>query len=392
MVYYFSLLTLTLCIVLFIFNSKINRTVLYLIGFLVPMALYGILHHLIFFNESALKLALINVHLLPIYYLTGPMLYFYVRSTLRDNHVLSKNDYLHFLPAIIGLITVLPYIFKSFDYKLAVAQQFIDDPNSIKIVRTHWFYPNYINVIARPILLFGYGTACLAMIWKYTSKKRNYSPMAQRNTLIKWLISITIIAFLTAISYILMTYLFFSTTNLKKEVFNQLPISTFTGFFFSIIPIVIIIFPEILYGMPRASASPTAIDEDVLPIGIQQENIIEDPFSETALRILNYMEEEKPYLNPKFSINDIIENLAIPKHHVYYCFNNIIQTKFTVLRTNYRIAHAKGLLLSKKVDVMTIEGIGLESGFASKSNFFAVFKEATRLSPYDFMEQYKSGE
>lgn len=391
MVYYFSLLTLTLCIVLFIFNSKINRTVLYLIGFLVPMALYGILHHLIFFNESAFKLALINVQLLPIYYLTGPMHYFYVRSTLRDNHILSKNDYWHFLPAIIGLISVLPYIFKSFDYKLAIAQQFISDPNSIKMVRTHWFYPNYINVVARPVLLFGYVTASLVMIWKYTSKKRDYSPITQRKNLIKWLISITIIAFLTAISYMLMTYLFFSTANLKKEVFNQLPISTFTGFAFSIIPIVIIIFPEILYGIPRASTSPTATEEDILSVRIRQDNIIEDPFSDTALRILNYMEEEKPYLNPKFSINDIIEGLDIPKHHVYYCFNNIIQTKFTVLRTNYRITHAKRLLLSKKIDVITIEGIGLESGFASKSNFFAVFKEATGLSPYDFMEQYRTG-
>jgi AraC-like DNA-binding protein len=105
---------------------------------------------------------------------------------------------------------------------------------------------------------------------------------------------------------------------------------------------------------------------------------------------LNYIEQSKPYLNTKFSIDDIAEKLNIPKHHVGYCFNNIINIKFTTLRTDYRIDHAKRLLLSSKVDVMTVEGIGLESGFASKSSFFSVFKETTGLSPYDFMKQNKN--
>nr|WP_296687261.1 helix-turn-helix domain-containing protein [Flavobacterium sp.] len=47
--------------------------------------------------------------------------------------------------------------------------------------------------------------------------------------------------------------------------------------------------------------------------------------------------------------------------------------------------HAKELLLSEYLDVLTVEGIGAKSGFASKSNFFAVFKESTGLSPIDFI-------
>jgi AraC-like DNA-binding protein len=33
-----------------------------------------------------------------------------------------------------------------------------------------------------------------------------------------------------------------------------------------------------------------------------------------------------------------------------------------------------------------MEGIGMESGFASKSNFFAVFKEFTGKTPLEFIE------
>jgi AraC-like DNA-binding protein len=105
---------------------------------------------------------------------------------------------------------------------------------------------------------------------------------------------------------------------------------------------------------------------------------------------LKYIEKNKPYLNSKFSIDDIAEEINIPKHHVGYCFNNIIKTKFTSIRNDFRIEHAKRLLLSPQVEIMTIEGIGFESGLASKSSLFSVFKESTGLSPYNFIKQNKN--
>ena len=390
MIYHFSLLTLALCIVLFTFNLKINRAILYLIGFLVPVACYGIFHHLVFFNQSAFQLALFNVQTIPLYYLAPPMIFFYVRSTLKDNTTLSKSDLLHFLPAFIGLVSILPYIFKSFDYKISIAQQFIDNPNTIKMVHTHWFYPNYVNVIARPTQLFFYSIACLVLIWNYTSEKATQSPVLQKKIVIKWLICISVISFLISLSYMLMTYNFFITTDLKKEVFNQLPISLFGGFAYTIIPVLIIIFPDILYGIPRATTPIEINNENKIEKNTSLEKTTDDPFQETAMQILNYMEQGKPYLNTKFSIVDLIEDLNLPKHHVYYCFNNILPHKFTTLRTHYRIAHAKKLLLSEKVDVMSMEGIGLESGFASKSSFFSVFKQETGLTPFDFAEKNRA--
>ncbi len=391
MVYYFSLLMLTLCIVLFTFNSKINRSILYLLGFLIPVAIYGIFHHLVFFNNSAFKLAFINVQSLPLYYLAAPMIYFYVRGTLKDDHRLSKKDFFHFLPAIIGLVSVLPYLFKSFEYKVAIAQQFIDDPNSIKTIQAHWFYPNYVNVLARPLQLLSYSVACLVMIWQYTRKNRSYSPILQKKILVKWLIAISALTLLISLSYLLMTYKFFMTTDIKKEVFNQIPISLFTGFAYAMLPVMIIIFPDILYGIPRASVVKTEGEEKNKQKIDAIEEVInpKDPFSETAVQILNYMKKEQHFLNPKFCLNDIMEDLQLPKHHVHYCFNHIIKHKFATLKNEYRITYSKKLLLAGKTSLMTIEGIGFESGFTSKSHFFAVFKAVTGVSPNEYMAQQK---
>lgn len=391
MIYYFTLLILMLAIVLFTYNAKNNKAILYFIGYLLCMAIYAVYHHLVFLNNSVFKLALIHIHFLPIYYLIGPFIYFYVRSTLRENYFLNKKDLLHFLPALIGLVSILPYISKDFTYKTAIAQQILDNPNTIKSIRLALLYPNYVTTLTTPLLFFVYNAACLIMIWNYTHKKYNNLPLLQKELIIKWLISITSVSFLICISYLTMIYIFFFTENIEKEVFNSLPISTFTGFAYTIIPVVIIIFPEILYGIPKTSItlklSKINAKEKAKHVFFKTFN--KDPFSQSVVQILTYIEKEKPYLNPKFSINDIVTKLDISKHHVHYCFNTIIQTKFTTLKNNYRIAHAKSLLLSDKMSTMTVEGIGLESGFASKSHFFSMFKQFTELTPYEFIEQHK---
>ena len=387
MILYFSLLTIALCLALLIFNSHINRSIYFLIVYLTTLSLYGILHHLIFFSNSEFKLAIINIHLIPVYYLTGPMLFFYIRSTLKDSYKITFKDYIHFLPFAIGLVAILPYIPMDFSYKIKVAQLFIDNPESIKSIKSNILYPNYINVIFRPILLLAYSIGCIYLIWKYSIKKRNTSPLYQKRWIIKWLTTISFTSVLIGLSYLLMTYSFFTTDNIKRDAFNQLPISIFSGIIYTTIPVAIIFFPRILYGIPRA-------DYKHIIKAKERNKIIEireeEPFKETAAKILDYLDKEKPYLNTKFTIQHIASYLEIPKHHVYYCLNNIIMEGFIDMRNRYRIEHAKNLLLSDKFSQMTIEGIGLESGYSSKSHFFAVFKEKTGVSPIEYIEKQRS--
>jgi hypothetical protein len=70
-------------------------------------------------------------HSIPLAFLTGPFLYLYTRNTLRISMRFSKWDYMHFLPFTITLISIFPYYFKEFDFKLRIAQLLIDDPNNI---------------------------------------------------------------------------------------------------------------------------------------------------------------------------------------------------------------------------------------------------------------------
>jgi AraC-like DNA-binding protein len=391
---YFSILILVFCVVLFVFNSRVNKTILYLIGFLIPFALYGILHYLVFFQDSAFYLALMNIQLMPLYYLAFPMIYFYVRNTLKDNNTLSSKDFLHFLPALISLISVVPFIFSDFDYKLSIAQQFLDNPNSIKTAHTNWFLPNYVNVILRPVLLFLYSFSCLVMIFNYSKKNRIYSPVLQKNLVIKWLTSISVATLLISLCYISITFVFFTTENIAKSAFNQMIITSISGFIYALIPLIIFVFPEILYGIPRKNPSKrtreafsTSSKNGKAKTKKDEPKISDqDPLMETANLILNYLETNLPYLNPKFSLEDLANQLKIPKHHAYYCFNTLIKEKFTTMRNHLRVKHAKSLLNAQQINKHSIEGIGLMSGFASKSSFFATFKLVTGITPFEYFK------
>lgn len=108
-----------------------------------------------------------------------------------------------------------------------------------------------------------------------------------------------------------------------------------------------------------------------------------------AERILNYFENSKPYLNTTFTLDTIATDLEIPKHQIYICLNTCIGKKFIQLRTKYRVEHAKTLLLSNEIDTVSLQGIWMESGFTSKTNFFTSFKEETGLTPIEFIHQKK---
>ncbi|MFN5986433.1 MAG: hypothetical protein ACK42B_06070, partial [Chitinophagaceae bacterium] len=97
--------------------------------------------------------------------LLGPLFYFYVRSLLMDDFKLSKKDYLHFIPAVIILINILPYIFKGVDYKLAYAIGVITKTSNL-LNFDYLLIPPFANFLFRPIHALFYVAISIVLILK----------------------------------------------------------------------------------------------------------------------------------------------------------------------------------------------------------------------------------
>ena len=111
---------------------------------------------------------------------------------------------------------------------------------------------------------------------------------------------------------------------------------------------------------------------------------LKDRFTELAVQIGRLMEEQKPFLDPEFTMDDLARTMQVPKHHLYYCFNHILQKKFIQFKSEYRIQYAQQLIANGHTKDKTLEAIGLESGFSSRTSFIRVFREMTGMAPRDY--------
>ncbi len=101
--------------------------------------------------------------------------------------------------------------------------------------------------------------------------------------------------------------------------------------------------------------------------------------------ILSFFEKEKPYLNPDLNLERLSELLDIPKHHLTEVLNTEIGKNFFQFVNAYRIEAVKHALTEKN-NLYSIEAIGYDCGFSSKSSFFTVFKKATGLTPLQYKQ------
>jgi len=103
-------------------------------------------------------------------------------------------------------------------------------------------------------------------------------------------------------------------------------------------------------------------------------------------KLFLYFEKEKPYINPDFNMTLLSEKLNIPKHHLTEVLNGKLGKNFFQFVNEYRIEEVKKSLSNPK-NLYSIEAIGYECGFNSKSTFFSVFKSMTGKTPMEYKNQ-----
>mgnify|MGYP001801106375 CR=1 FL=1 len=102
------------------------------------------------------------------------------------------------------------------------------------------------------------------------------------------------------------------------------------------------------------------------------------------------MRKKKPYLDPSLNLDQLSTFLEVRKQELSYLLNNHYQENFYRFINKYRIEESKELLRNPKKAHLSMVGIAQESGFKSKSTFYARFKELTGLTPVQFMKNIKS--
>jgi AraC-like DNA-binding protein len=110
-----------------------------------------------------------------------------------------------------------------------------------------------------------------------------------------------------------------------------------------------------------------------------------DPELETLERC---MVEESPYLDPNLTLGKLAEQLKITETKLSSLVNRHRGMTFYQYLTHHRVLAAQATLKDPKEKRFTVDGIGVQSGFRSRSAFYKAFKDATGLSPAAYRDRH----
>lgn len=389
MLFYSSLLTVLLSIILVVFNYRVNKSVCYLAVFFVAFACYGLTHHFTLYAQSPFWLAVFFNHFAPIYLLPGPMLYFYTKESLTDKKALTNwKDYLHFIPALLNIIAITPYLATPFSEKINIAEEILQNLETIKTLQVNWLYSPLVGFMARPLLVLTYAIYIFIMLIRFRPKSEILKriPKTQYKFVKNWILWLSMVSFVVCTGFLVVT-LNLIENGISKVLINAMPLHFGIGVIFCLLPLTLFLFPKILYGMPVSA------EKELPPLNAnfkKRKKITEtdqDPFVALAIDIIAYLQDEKPFVNPEFSISHIAVHFNVPQHHIAYCFNHVLNKKFTTYRTEFKVEYASELLDEGLTNSLSIDGIGVKAGFSTRSNFYSSFKALKGVTPSEYLER-----
>jgi AraC-like DNA-binding protein len=108
---------------------------------------------------------------------------------------------------------------------------------------------------------------------------------------------------------------------------------------------------------------------------------------EYLTKLLNYMDEEKPFLDSDMTINDLSKKTGIPRHYITEVLNEKHGRNFFTFVNEYRVREVISRISDPKYRHYTILAIAFDAGFNSKSTFNTFFKAYTGKTPSSYRDE-----
>ena len=397
MLLFLSILGGLLSVILLLYNGRKNLSTVYLGAFFFLFSLYGLYQFALVYAKSPLLIAVFLMNFACItspLYLIGPMLYWYVRSVLRDNWTLQRSDLWHLLPALIFFLAALPYSLVPVSHKMEMAEAVVSDIGIIQVYKTTILadlFSIQAIYLSRPALVFIYAVGSAIIYVRYLMQGKLSGVFSGQYFMRTWLfLLIGFVAIMSSTHILLIakmfamefSELFFTLTFLRLFCWSALIGLLVTPFFF----------PSVLYGLPRVPEpkGKTRQRRQKPPAPATSANHFEKEYLHGIGREVEAcMQDHKPYLDPDFNLAWLSAHVRIPAHHLGYYFREVRQQPFTEYRNLWRINHAKELIQEGRASLLTLEAIGKMSGFSSRNTFRSTFEKFEGICPSAYSGRIK---
>jgi AraC-like DNA-binding protein len=383
--------------ILLYYLSSLNRSNIFLALFFLCCNLVVMVYYGLHFTKDLFWEGVSFVHWLPLSYLLGPLLFYYVKTTLADHSKLEKWDWLHLLPAAFIVINCLPFTTLPFDQKVNIAHEIVN------VTENYALDFNFVSfefiLYSRSIHLLCYAVFSIGFFYVHSKKmlQENNSRSSNHSIISRWIYLLCFMQIIIAVNSIgHMSTLYgvqFSIFGIPSTIiFTEKYYFEICGGGFFLQNIFLFLFPKILYGNVsyRIEEGKNNIIEDLksnLPKKQKENATIQD----IELIIKAYL-SDLPFTQKEFSLSQMSFDLKIPERFLSNYFNKELEITFSDWRKNLRIDHVCRLIEVGEAKNLTIEAIATNAGFASRSKFIDAFKERKGVTPSAFIKSIKTVE
>jgi len=383
--------------ILLYYLSSLNRSNIFLALFFLCCNLVVMVYYGLHFTKDLFWEGVSFVNWLPLSYLLGPLLFYYVKTTLADNSKLKKWDWLHLLPAAFIVINCLPFTTLPFDQKAQIAHEIVN-------VTEHYALDfNFVSfefiLYSRSIHLLGYAIFSIRLFYVHSKKmvQENNSRSSNHSVISRWIYLLCLMQIIIAVNSIgHMSTLYgvqFSIFGIPStKIFTEKYYFEICGGGFFLQNLSLFLFPKILYGNVSYSIEEgknTILDEikSSLPKKQKETATVQD-----IDQIIQSYLSDLPFIQKEFSLSQMSFDLKIPERFLSNYFNKELDITFSDWRKNLRIDHVCKLIEVGEAKNLTIEAIATNVGFASRSKFIDAFKERKGVTPSAFIKSIKTVE
>ncbi len=372
--------------------SSLNRSNAFLALFFLCCNWVVLVYYGLHYTQNLFWEGLCFVHFLPLSYLLGPFLFFYVKTLVTDKRKLEKFDFIHLIPAAFIAINCLPFTTLPFDQKAKIAHEIINITE--KYTLDFQFVSFEFILVSRSLHLLAY---CLFSLIYFTvhsqQTKTKFGQLSTNHGILKrWIYLLCAIQFVISSNSVLhmltVVGIYF---DFQSDAYTQIFTSkqhyfAVAGGGFFLQNLFLFLFPKILYG--NVSFIPDKVSN----------NLIRDirsnlPKKRNFVEINLEFEEELaayllslPFTKKEFSIAQMSFDLKIPERTLSLYFNTSLGLSFSEWRKKIRIDYAIVMIDSGDSKKITIEAISSNAGFASRSKFIDAFKEQMGITPSAYIK------
>ena len=361
-VFLFCVLTFGQGAFLFIYlinSNQTNRRSSYILAAIILIELLTLYDEVFLFYDNSHLPMLLYYYGTPLMVTIGPLVLGYVHFLAKPKAYLKRIYLIHFIPALLIIgVTIFNYHLLSNTEKLEYISYFRE---TLKNTRLDKSLPEKLtNTIFRI-----YFIAYLIASWIYLNRVKNLIRSKVNEGFIKFLLlGLFIISILSII--------------LEASILASDYVYRFAAF--------LIIFSSHIFGLTyiffRPPKSLTKADK------YNKSGLKEEDAHALEMKLENILIQDKIYKDPLLTIHKLALRVETNPHYLSQLINSEYKKTYSDLINSYRIDEAKKLLTDKG-HIYSIEKIAEESGFASPSSFFRVFKKNTGLTPTEYKKQNK---